>query len=127
MMREVKELLDDASNEVSGVQGRRRRPRSMQYFRAKFTMPRDVEACPPKSQKPCPPCHSPSSQEAHHGTSRHGAPCTALRLGAAAPTSTPQHLGCLPRRPHGSRHLELIFVHFKLLEDFEPHKILFGR
>jgi hypothetical protein len=40
--REVKELLNDASNEGSDVQGRRhrrRRPRSMQCFRAEFTIP----------------------------------------------------------------------------------------
>jgi hypothetical protein len=37
--REVKGLLDDASNEGSNVQRCRHRPRSMQCFREEFTIP----------------------------------------------------------------------------------------
>jgi hypothetical protein len=49
MTREVRGLLNNASNEGSDVQRRQHRqhlPRSMQYFRAEFTIPQSVGACP---------------------------------------------------------------------------------
>jgi hypothetical protein len=51
--REVKELLNDASNEESDVRGyrhHRQQPRSVQCFCAEFTLHCDVEECPPRSR-----------------------------------------------------------------------------
>jgi hypothetical protein len=46
MTREVKELLDDASNKGSDVQGcrhRRCQPKPTQCFRAEFTIPKSLK------------------------------------------------------------------------------------
>jgi hypothetical protein len=100
-MREVKELLDDASNEGSDVRRRRHRrhrPRSMQCFRAEFTKPKSMKFVQ-QTQMTCPPCSSPSP------------PCssqTTRAPPAMVSLVTPFDSGPPPRRPHSSTLVRLL-------------------
>jgi hypothetical protein len=87
-MREVKELLDDASNEGSDVRRRRHRrhrPRSMQCFRAEFTKPKSMKPVH-KTQMTSLPCSSQTTR----------APPAMVSL------ATPSVSGPPPRRPHSN-------------------------